>query len=96
MNTPDNCSDDTINRLWDGGPVLPTKVAEAEIADRPEHPMAVRLFREYRAGSRIMTKLEAYALGNEINALLARVVELQRENAKQRGQLMSSLGVESL
>jgi hypothetical protein len=24
MNTPNHCSDDTINQLWEGGPVLPS------------------------------------------------------------------------
>lgn len=24
MNTPDHCSDDTINELWEGGPALPS------------------------------------------------------------------------
>jgi hypothetical protein len=23
MNTPNHCSDDTINQLWEGGPILP-------------------------------------------------------------------------
>jgi len=54
------------------------------MSNQPEHPMAARLFREYRAGSKIMTKIEAYAIGNEMNALLARVVELQQENDELR------------
>lgn len=85
MNTPNDCTDDTINRLWEGRQPEP-----------PKHPMAEKLFREYHAGSRIMTKLEAYALGNELNANYARVVELQTENARLRQQLIGALGVESL
>lgn len=36
MNTPDHCSDDTINRLWEGGPVLPKDVDVPAAALNPE------------------------------------------------------------
>ena len=47
----------------------------------PKHPMAERLLREYHAGSRIMTKIEAYAIANEMNALCARIKELEDAGA---------------
>ena len=33
MNTPDHCSDDTINRLWEGGPILPAHVPTESLAN---------------------------------------------------------------
>lgn len=50
----------------------------------PEHPLAAKLYREFRAGSNYLTKPEAYQIGNELDSQLARIRELE-------GQLAAAL-----
>lgn len=56
----------------------------------PEHPMASRLYRKFRAGSATMTKTEAYDIGSELDALLARVRELEAAGASLVKQVVSA------
>jgi hypothetical protein len=38
--TPEMCSEETINQLWDGGPVLPTSIPELFFSSKNRRPMA--------------------------------------------------------
>lgn len=45
----------------------------------PEHPMATKLYRKFKAGSAVMSKTEAYDLGSELDAQQARIRELEEQ-----------------
>jgi hypothetical protein len=49
------------------------------MSDKPEHPMAKRLYREFRAGSQIMKKDDAWNIANELDKQYAYILELQAE-----------------
>lgn len=66
------------------------------MSDHPEHPLAAKLYRDFRAGSKIMTKDEAWRIANELDAQLARIIELERAGAKLVKQVMGAVGVESM
>jgi hypothetical protein len=82
MNTPNHMTDEDINNLVEQG-FLPAKTI-------PEHPMAKKLYREFKPGSKIMTKDEAYCLGSELDRLQARVTELEGAGASLVKQVLSA------
>lgn len=64
------------------------------MSDHPEHPLAAKLYRDFRAGSKIMTKDEAWRIANELDAQLAEIIELRSAGAKLAREVKAS--VESL
>jgi hypothetical protein len=54
------------------------KIASLPVNERQEHPAAKWLYRRSKAGSFTLSKLDAYYLGNELDALYARVRELEK------------------
>lgn len=90
--TPDHAGD-RIHEIYEGGiDVAPRRVTNAEtlLGDKPlsfaapaetipEHPLAAKLYRDFKAGSQIMTKAEAYKIGNELDSLLAQQLALHRD-----------------
>lgn len=68
---PEMCGEDTINQLIDAG-LLP------DPREKPgDHPWAKRLFVQFKAGGNTLTKIDAYAIGNELNRQAARIRELE-------------------
>jgi hypothetical protein len=49
--------------------------------DPPEHPLASKLYRQFRAGSGALTKDEAWDIANELDAQLQHIQELQQKLA---------------
>jgi hypothetical protein len=47
VNTPNDCSDDTINRLWEGGPVLPRDIPPAALNPETMLSYVIDLRRKY-------------------------------------------------
>lgn len=47
MNTPDHCSDDTINRLWEGGPTLPREIPAGALNPETMFSYVIDLRRKY-------------------------------------------------
>lgn len=66
--------------------LLGNRPASAKFAERaetiPEHPLAAKLYRDFKAGSQIMTKTEAYKIGNELDSLLKQTLDLHAEMAR--------------
>jgi hypothetical protein len=82
MNTPKHMTDEDISNLVELG-LLPAKMI-------PEHPMAKKLYRDFRAGSKTMSKDEAYHIGSELDRLQARVAELEGAGASLVAQVLSA------
>lgn len=74
MRSPNDVGTTTLNELMDGDTAAAFEHMRASAAD---HPMAKQLFEAFRDGSQIMTKTEAYAIGNELNRQAARIRELE-------------------
>lgn len=73
------------------------------MSDKPEHPLARKLYRQFKAGSQIMTKDDAWQIANELDAQLWRIQQLESElavtkraGAKLVQQVMGAVGVEAL
>jgi hypothetical protein len=77
---PEMCSDETINQLVDAGFLAPTAPHSEPGSSAIEHPTASWLYRKFRVGGNILTKEEAYGIGNELDRLHRLVKELQRES----------------
>lgn len=92
--TPAHASDSMIHRmseldtmLLNAETILGNKpLNAAEVKEVLEHPLAAKLFRQFKAGSAILTKVEAYQIGNELNSLLGQVYDLHREMAAKIGE----------
>jgi hypothetical protein len=82
MNTPKHMTDEDISNLVELG-LLPAKMI-------PEHPMAKKLYRDFKAGSKTMSKDEAYHIGSELDRLQARVAELEGAGASLVRQVLSA------
>lgn len=74
MNTPAHLSDDELENLIERGMLPSARTTEPGHA---EHPTASWLYRKWRVGGAILTKDEAYRIGNELDRLHARVLELE-------------------
>lgn len=92
--TPMHCTPEEINNMVDRG-LLPQ--GTTPLFDKPsepkgdEHPTASWLYRKFRLGSAILLKDEAYRIGNQLDALAARVRELEDGIAEVRRNVRSSL-----
>jgi len=87
MRTPLHPRDRTIHQLYEGGPILPTAVPLSARSTEPnaatvEHPTASWLYRKFKPGSAILSKIDAYRIGNLIDEQAARIKELQTELAQ--------------
>lgn len=80
MKTPAHLTDQEIEALIERG-MLPqgTKPLYAALSEprASEHPTASWLYRKFRVGSAILTKDEAYRIGNQLDALAAYIHELE-------------------
>lgn len=93
MNTPNDPPDATIHRLL-GDEETARLVERGFLTAVPaeEHPLAKALFRDYRPGSAIMTKLKAYEIANELNRLKCENATLTANVDKLTAQLATIAG----
>lgn len=66
------------------------KIASMPANEKEEHPAAKWLYRRWKAGSATLSKSDAFYIGNELDALYARVRELEKAGGSLVRQVLSA------
>lgn len=101
MNTPAHLSDAQLEALVERGllPAAPyPPVAPTTSPDHVEHPTSSWLYRKFKKGSAVLSKDEAYSIGNQLDEFATRsrgaglIATLSSLTREQRLDLVERLG----